>query len=267
MLRSWSTGIFLLCLFFVSGVLAGQELGFRNSWSVSTGFNLSNIRSVRHQSYPLPERALIQVLEGERAGIGFQLGAGRYTRFSRQNGLVMEAHILQSIRRAHYSAVYSGTELISTKSGEFSYNNVYGQAAFLLRRQFGMFNRFYLQAGPYLDFNLINLSTFNGRHVTYFEETMVNGMPVLAPLHEPHTTDQLEKHRTNRLDAGGALSAGTLLALPGNHCLQLELRYSRGVFRIGDITGVRQNRWTLLLSYLIPERPAKGYHRYQPYQL
>lgn len=267
MLRTGFTSVCLFSLLFLSGLLTGQELGFRNSWSFTAGFNLSNIRSVKHQSYPLPERALIQVLEREQAGIGFQLGAGRYTRFSRQSGLVMEANILQSIRRAHYSAAYSGTELISTRSGEFSYNNVYGQTVILLRRQFGMFNRFYVQAGPYLDFNLINLSTFNGQHVTYFEETMINGRPVLAPLHEPHTTDQLERHRTNRLDAGGALSAGTLLALPGNHCLQLELRYSRGVFRLGDITGVRQNRWTLLLSYLIPERPAQGYHRYQPYPL
>src|SRR5690606_38317491 len=133
------------------------------------------------------------------------------------------------------------------------------------RLYFGQFKRFYIEVGPYLEWNILNLSSFNGSRVEYFEVTRDLGKPVLVELNDPSESAVQYKAEIKQTDFGGAISFGTFLALPGQHMIQLELRYSRGALSISEFKGMRQNRFIFLLSYSLPHYKSHSIDLYLPY--
>jgi hypothetical protein len=242
-----------------------QELGYDSGWSITTGVVYSNLRSTSHTENKDIESALIQEMRNSGPRSGWQLSIGHYIRNSRRWGILAETSVLHSRRSGDLEESFSNEQLIYTRSGIMSFNNLYLQILVAPRIQFGMFNRYYLSLGPYMDVNVMNFSLSKGEQVDYAEAQAINGRIEYVQLEEPKIFDYKDQPRMRQTDFGGVVMLGTMLALPGNDFLTVELRYSRGVFRMSNIPGVRQNRFSIHIGYTMVYNAYESVRKYLPY--
>lgn len=262
----------LKLLLFLSAIMclkveysAAQELGYNTSWMVGLGVSKGNIRSIQHSVLDANDALLVKELENFGPRTGWQLGLGHFYRLARKFGWVSEFSVMYSRRKGQLTEVLSTNYIIYNQTGNLNYSNVHLQLFTAPRLQFGTFNRFYASAGPYVDYNLWNLSSFNGTKISYYEKQNIQGDISYRKLDQPESVSTQEKSNIRQFDFGGMICLGTLLALPGNNLIQLEIRYSRGAFRISDTPGVRQNRFLLVMGYSITGYQAENYQKYMPF--
>lgn len=266
---SWSTIKFLV---FTSSIIcltveysAAQELGYKKSWMVGIGVSKGNIRSIQHSELAANDALLVKEMENFGPRTGWQLGIGHFYRLARRFGWVSEFSVMYSRRKGQLTEVLSTDYIIYNQTGNLNYSNVHLQLFTAPRLQFGTFNRFYTSVGPYVDYNLWNLSSFDGTKVSYYEKQNIQGNISYRKLDHPKSVSTQEKYNIRQFDFGGMICLGTLLALPGNDLIQLEIRYSRGAFRISDTPGVRQNRFLVVMGYAITGYQAENYQKYMPF--
>lgn len=268
-MTSKSTFKLLVVVFFVMILKvehsAGQELGYKESWMVGLGLSKGNIRSIQHTVLDSDDALLVKELENFGPRTGWQLGIGHFYRLAREFGWVSEFSVMYSRRKGQLSESLSTEHVIYNQTGSLNYSNVHLQLFTAPRWQFGTFNRFYTTAGPYLDYNLWNLSSYAGTKVSYYEKQNIQGDISYRRLDQPESVSTREKSNIRQFDFGGMICLGTLLALPGNDLIQLEIRYSRGAFRISDTPGVRQNRFLVVMGYALTGHQPEGYQKYMPF--
>ncbi len=245
---------------------AAQELGYSRIWSVQTGIMYSTVTSSgKHTELNADKFLLSEQIQKYKTKMGWQAGVGHFQRLNRYMGIQMALSFAQSRKSAQYQSNKVFNEVVETVDGAFLYNNIYFQSYAAPRLFFGQFKRFYLEIGPYLEWNILNLSSFNGSRVEYFEVTHDLGKPVLIELADPSESKLTHKAEIKQTDFGGAITIGTFLALPGQHMIQLELRYSRGAFLFTEFKGMRQNRFFFIVSYSLPHFKSHSIDLYLPY--
>lgn len=246
--------------------LPAQELGYPRIWSIQTGIMYSTVTSSGKQIQMNDDLFMLsEQIQKYKTKIGWQAGLGHFQRMNRFMGIQVAMSIAHSRRSAHYESNTTFQEVLEKVDGSFSYNNIYFQTYAAPRLYFGQFNRFYFEIGPYLEWNVLNLSSFNGSKTEFFEVSHEQGKPVLVELADPTESPVNHKAEIKQTDFGGAISVGTFLALPGQHMLQLELRYSRGAFLFSEFKGMRQNRFFVIFSYSLPHFKSHSINLYLPY--
>jgi len=257
--------VLFVCDFLSVDSAVAQELGYQQSWTFGLGVSRGNIRSIEHSELGANDALLVKELENFGPRTGWQIGFGHFYRLGRSTGWVSEFSVMYSRRKGQLNEVLSNEHVIYNQTGSLNYSNVHLQLFSAPRWQFGTFNRFYTSVGPYLDYNLWNLSSFDGTKVSYFEKQEIQGDISYRRLDQPESIDTREKSNIRQFDFGGMVCMGTLLALPGNDLIQLEIRYSRGAFRISDTPGVRQNRFLVVLGYTFTGPQPDSYQKYMPF--
>jgi len=242
-----------------------QELGFLNSWNVGLGVSFNNIRSVSFVEFNDDELRLARDLRNGGATRGLQISFANFSRLSRHVGIFSEVSLMHSRKKGYFEEELSQGRIIYIDQGLVNYSNLLFQIHVAPRVQFGRFNRYFVSLGPYIDQNIWNFSTNNGYRVSYFEKVNQSGKVELIELDQPEEKAFSESSSINPIDFGGIFTIGTLLALPGKNLIQVEFRYSRGAFRISDIPGVRQNRFSLVCSYAFTKPIGDSYLKYMPY--
>lgn len=257
----------LLVLFATSASnVFAQELGYSRIWSVQTGVMYSTVTaSGKHIERDADLFIHSEQIEKYKTKMGWMAGLGHFQRINRCLGIQMAMSFAHSRKSAQYQSNTIFQKVVETVDGSFLYNNLYFQTYAAPRLYFGQFKRFYVELGPYLEWNILNLSSFKGSKVEYFEVVHDLGRPVLVELSNPTESKLDHKADIKKTDFGGAISVGTFLALPGQHMIQLELRYSRGAFLFSEFKGMRQNRFFFILSYSLPHFKSHSIDLYLPY--
>lgn len=262
----YNSYIFIAMFIAFAGSVYGQELGYSRIWSVQTGIMYSTVTtSGKHTELNADQFLLSEQIEKYKTKMGWLAGVGYFQRVNRRMGVQTALSFAHSRKSAQYQSNTIFQEIVETVDGSFLYNNLYFQSYAAPRIYFGQFRRFYIEVGPYLEWNVLNFSSFKGSKTEYFEVTHDLGKPVLVELSDPSESQLHYKADIKQTDFGGAISFGTFLALPGQHMIQLELRYSRGAFLFSEFKGMRQNRFFFILSYSLPHFKSHSIDLYLPY--
>src|SRR5690606_18470315 len=138
----------------------------------------------------------------EGRSLGFTLHFGKQIKISKHYSLVVETSVLHSRRKSSLEQSFILTELIQNRSGVIHLNNLYSQLSVTPKFHFGLFQRNYVFAGPYIEINLLNFSNFKGNNTRYFDLEWVNGEQVLSKLTTPHTSTFQESGPIRNIDYG-----------------------------------------------------------------
>ena len=245
--------------------MTGQELGYESSMSLGTGVAIGNIRTA-NSAFVLQDQEVREVIQNFGSRIGWVVSTQYFNRISRTLGIVLDAGLMHSRRRGEFLREYFQQEMISNEFGFENFSNINLHLATHLRFQFGTFKRFYTIAGPYLDQNLLNFSSIQFDQTNYFSSTKVGEEVILERLESPTVVSINERSSIQTRDFGAVFGLGTLLALPGNNIVQLELKYSRGAFRLSENASMRQNRFIIWMAYTIAYPVRTGYQKYMPFE-
>jgi hypothetical protein len=256
--------IFITILLVCNSICA-QMLPAKHSWTFGMGPVYGSVTANEQTTYSTLENEILIIQEGTSIGrsLGFGLHFGKTFFYSKQLSFQTEITLMHARRKTSIQESLSFTELIQSSNGIVRLNNLYLQFALSPRYQFGLFKRYYVSAGPYTEFNLLNFSKYSGEKVKYFEVNENGAEPLLSRLNEPLKQEINKRIRIRNWDFGGFVALGTLLAFPGKDYLQVEMRYSRGAFRVAENPSLRQNRFQILFIYnLVQMKLNKDYRAY-----
>ncbi len=241
--------------------MSAQVLNYTQSWNI--GFSpvysrLSTVEKKFTQSHGMWNSNSINT---EGRSLGFALHFTKQFRLSKHYSFTFETSLIHSRRKSNLEQSFILTELIQNRRGVIHLNNLYNQLFAAPKFHFGLFQRNYVFVGPYLEVNLLNFSNFKGNNTRYYDLDWVNGEQVLSKLATPQTSSFKESIPIRNIDYGILLGIGTLLALPGKDAILVELRYSRGAYKVYYAPDLRQNRVHICFFYSITNNYNKGDYR------
>jgi hypothetical protein len=238
-----------------------QVLNFTQSWNFGLSPVYSGLSTVYKKSSQSQGIWNNNSIKTKGRSLGFTLHFAKQIKLARHYSFVVETSLLHSRRKSSLEQSFLVTEIIQNRSGVMLLNNLYSQLYVAPKFHFGLFQRNYVFAGPYVEINLLNFSNFKGNNTRYFDLDWVNGEQVLSKLSTPQTSTFQESVPIRNIDYGILLGIGTILALPGKDAVLIELRYSRGAFHVYDSPHMRQNRVHFCFFYSLTNNFNKRDYR------
>lgn len=253
--------IILAVCFLFQADLSGQVLNFTQSWNIGLSPVYSRLSTVQNKFTQSQGIWNNNSINTEGRSLGFALHFAKQFKLNKHISFTLETSLLHSRRKGNIEQSYILSELIQNRRGVIHLNNLYSQLLAAPKFHFGLFQRNYVFAGPYLEINLLNFSNFKGNSTTYYDLDWVNGEQVLNKLATPQTSSFKESIPIRNIDYGILVGIGTLLALPGKDAILVEMRYSRGAYKVYYAPDLRQNRVHICFFYSITNNFNKGDYR------